>query len=272
MRATAVFGLAGTGETVHTRRPPNGELMESSNDRITHAFGHPAAGAADPKEAILLASPFASLEGESRSLLLASGALERLPKRTTLAEQGEPPRVLALLGSGRVKVERVTGPRIFPLSHRGPGETVGETAVLGSHACESAVVVDDCEALVVPIAAFRKLVTDDPAVSARLVAVLLEVRKAAEDRLASLLLRGVEARLAEFLLAAGARWGADQAGGRLITAPFTHAEIAAVIGSTRETVTLLLGKLRREGLIAMDRRRVILQELDALARRAVEAF
>jgi CRP-like cAMP-binding protein len=97
------------------------------------------------------------------------------------------------------------------------------------------------------------------------------VQEAAEDRLASLLLRGVEARLSEFLLLAARRWGTPHPSGELVSAPFTHAEMAAVIGSTRETVTLLLGKLRREGLIEIERRRVILRSRDVLERRAVEA-
>ncbi len=48
--------------------------------------------------------------------------------------------------------------------------------------------------------------------------------------------------------------------GQLIRAAFTHADVAVLIGSTRETVTLLLGKLRRNGLLAFERRRVVIRD------------
>ncbi len=94
--------------------------------------------------------------------------------------------------------------------------------------------------------------------------------RALEQRLEGLLLESVEERLEAFLLDAAQRWGQPHPDGQVLSAPFTHAEIALLIGSTRETVTLVLGKLKREGLIAFDRRRVILRDPARLAlRRAV---
>ena len=45
---------------------------------------------------------------------------------------------------------------------------------------------------------------------------------------------------------------------------------AGITDATRETVTLLLGKLRREGMIELDRRRVVIRDRKALERRAGE--
>jgi CRP-like cAMP-binding protein len=53
----------------------------------------------------------------------------------------------------------------------------------------------------------------------------------------------------------------------LISAPITHAEIAHVIGSTRETVTLTLGAFRKEGLLEVAGRRLIVRDREALARK-----
>jgi hypothetical protein len=44
----------------------------------------------------------------------------------------------------------------------------------------------------------------------------------------------------------------------------THEVLAEMIGSTRETVTLTLGSLRREGVIDIDRRRIVVPDRDAL--------
>jgi CRP-like cAMP-binding protein len=101
-------------------------------------------------------------------------------------------------------------------------------------------------------------------------AALIAQQRTAESRLESLLLRGVEARLCDFLLASLERWGQPHPAGELIAAPFTHAEIALLIGSTRETVTLLLGKLKRVSLLEFDRRRLVIRDRAALSARAAK--
>ncbi len=239
--------------------------MERSKARA----GAPA-GAPEPqgKEEIVGRSLLAPLAGPSRQALLDLGTLERLPRRHTIAAQGEPPRSFLLIGSGRVKVERKSGDRALALGHRGPGQMVGETAVSGAAlATESATVVDEVEALSIPIGALRAQLAGDAPLRAALADAIVRQHRLAEERLLGLLLHGVEARLAAFLLEAAGRWAQDHPEGRVITAPFTHAEIAVLIGSTRETVTLVLGKLKREGIVGFDHRRIILRDLAQLERR-----
>src|SRR5262249_50563484 len=136
-------------------------------------------------------------------------------------------------------------------------------------ATERATAADDTLALTFPPPMLRRLLAGDAALRAALGTALLAGQRSLERRLESLLLHGVESRLASFILEAAGRWGQPRDAGELVTAPFTHAEIAELIGSTRETVTLLLGKLRREGHIELQRRRVVLRDRAALARRSV---
>lgn len=228
--------------------------------------GTPGAAETQGKEDIFGRSLLAGLGETSRQALLALGTLARLPRRYTIAAQGEPPQSFLLIGSGRVKLERRTGERALALGHRGPGQIVGETAVSGAEvSTESATVVDDVEALSIPIGALRAQLTGDASLRAALASALVQQQRHAEGRLLGLLLHGVEARLASFLLDAAARWGQAVPEGIAITAPFTHAEIALLIGSTRETVTLVLGKLKREELIGFDRRRIIVRDTAGLA-------
>ncbi len=233
-------------------------------------------GATDPeltlKQDIVRRSPFATLMGASRTAILELARLDRFRRQHRLLSQGEPSQALFLLGAGRVKVERVTGERIFPLGHRGPGQLIGESACAGvTTATESASVVDEVEAVTLPLDGLQRLLLADPQVRFAMTTALAQQHHATEDRLASLLLDGVEARLVGFLLDAVQRWGKRHSGGETITASFTHADVAVLIGSTRETVTLLLGKLKRSGLIAFDRRRVIIPDRGALASHGASA-
>jgi len=216
-------------------------------------------------------SPFGSLTAGSRGALLELVRVERFARKQRILQQGEPPRGVLLLGAGRVKLERVTQGRTFTVGHRGPGELVGE-ALLGvgglGAATENATVLDEVEAAVLPVNGLRKLLTADAALRAAAVAALVERQLEAEARLSSLLLRGVEVRLVELLTSAAKRWGQPHPKGELVAAPFTHADIALLIGSTRETVTLLLGRMKRAGLIEFDRRRIVIRDAAGLALRA----
>ena len=217
---------------------------------------------------ILERSSLRALPEPTRRALLDGGRVERLPRRQKITQQGEPASALFLLGKGRVKLERARSGHVFPLGHRGPGDLVGEATLMDAVALEHAIVADEIEALVIPATFVRRLTTTDTSVQAVVAQALLEGQRAAEDRLASLLLRSVRARLVEVLLDGLDRWGEPHAAGTALSAPFTHADLASLIGSTRETVTLELGKLRRAKLIELDRRRIVIRDRDALARSA----
>lgn len=220
------------------------------------------------KQEIFGRSLLADLTAASREALLGLATLERLPPLHGIAAQGEPPRTFLLLGAGRVKLERLRGARALPLGHRGPGQMVGETALGGAPtATESAWVLDEVQALAIPVVAMRAQLAADAPLRAAVAAAIVRQHRALEQRIEALLLHGVEARLAAFLLDAAARWGRLHEGGDVLTASFTHAEIALLVGSTRETVTLILGKLKREGLLAFDRRHIVLRDRAGLAQR-----
>lgn len=226
-------------------------------------------GVDDARAELFAKSLFDGLPAPSRAAVLAISELRTFPKKTRLWEEGEPARSFVILGRGRVKLERTRGGRAFPIGHRGPGDTVGETAILApARATESAIVADDVEALVLAMSALRRLLVSDGDVRAAITKALIDAQRAAEERLAALLLSGVEARIAGLLVRALDRWSAPHAQGELIEASFTHADIALLVGSTRETVTLLLGKLRRDQLIAFDRRRIVVRSRAALERHA----
>ena len=95
-----------------------------------------------------------------------------------------------------------------------------------------------------------------------------ERRMEAERRIEALLSRTVESRVADFLLRAAESHGIQESRGRLIGVKFTHQEIANYVGSTRETVTLTLGDMKRRGLILFDHRRVVVQDEEALRKLA----
>ena len=196
-------------------------------------------------------------------------SLDVVPRGKLIVQQGSTSHTLALLARGRARVERsLLSGNILPLGYRGIGDVAGESALAGGeNYTENVVAMDDSDVVRIPTSTMDALLQSDASVRQALVNIMLQRQVEAEERLTSLLFRPVEGRVAEFLLHAMNRWGVTDARGTLISAPITHLEIARVVGSTRETVTVTLGILRREGLLSTAGRRLIVVDGEGLAKR-----
>ncbi len=227
------------------------------------------------QRALKLCQLFDRASRASREAALAAANLSPFGAGAVLAEQGSPATHLLLLGRGRARVERAIGPadadksRVVPLGYRGLGEILFEGCLGGATTHDgSAVSMEVGELVTVPAALVHDLISRDAGLGNAALALLVARQRETEDRIESLLYRDVEGRLCDFLLRAADRWGVPSPRGVLIAAPVTHLEIAQSIGSTRETVTLTLGALKRSGLLDVAGRRLIVKDKDALAARA----
>jgi CRP/FNR family transcriptional regulator, cyclic AMP receptor protein len=219
--------------------------------------------------ALKLSPLFAQADRTVREAVLDAASLDVVAAGAAIVEQGAPVDTLVLLARGRARVERSTGDgSAFPLSYRGSGDVLGESCLGGAEVrTERVVAMEESEVVRVPLSLVRELCDANAALGGAVLALLLARQRETEDRIESMLFRNVGGRLAEFLLKAAERWGVPSPLGVLISAPITHAEIAQVIGSTRETVTLTLGALRKEGILDVTGRRLIVKDREALGRK-----
>lgn len=222
------------------------------------------------RTALARCEPFAALDERSFEALLSVCAPVRFPRRGLLYEQGSKADSLYVVASGRVRVVRAAGEsRTLTVAYRGPGELLGETSLPdGDQYRATTTATEPVEAACMPIRSVQALLVECPAFARRIMSLMVERRLDAERRVESLLSRSVESRVAEFLIDAAERNGLQDARGVLISVRYTHQEIADYVGSTRETVTLTLGELRRRELLCFDHRRIIITNPPDLAKLA----
>ncbi len=116
----------------------------------------------------------------------------------------------------------------------------------------------DVEARIVSKATFDRLVADDPDFRRD---VLRNYANRVADLVVTMqdvLFRAIPERLARTLLVRE-RQGIVEA---------THQEIANELGSAREVVSRVLQRFEREGVIAIERGRIVIRDSEALRRRA----
>ena len=84
-------------------------------------------------------------------------------------------------------------------------------------------------------------------------------------RLADFALHAIPQRLERMLAEFSERYGVVEERGVLIDIPLLHREIASIVGTTRESVTVRLNAMRREGTIDFVSRKILVKRPAGLA-------
>ncbi|MEM8866622.1 MAG: Crp/Fnr family transcriptional regulator [Planctomycetota bacterium] len=171
-----------------------------------------------------------------------------------------------LLTTGRAKICNFTeeGKQSI-LAFIEPGEVFGELALfnLGERE-EYAEAVEKSTVILLPADVMQQLVARYPTVSMGITRLFGLRRQRIERRLKYLLFRSNRERLVSLLLELTDQYGEETTDGIKLRIKLSHQDLASIIGSTRETVTVLLGDLQSEGLITTGRRKLTVVDLAAL--------
>ena len=111
---------------------------------------------------------------------------------------------------------------------------------------------------------FEELIHSHPVLGLAMTRLMIVRRRELENKVEALVFRDVSSKLAELLVKLAGENGVDDARGTLIALKITHQELANLIGSTRETVSLTLSTFKRKRLIQTEGRKVIISDAEAL--------
>lgn len=204
-----------------------------------------------------------SLSDEEIRRVLTSSRRRRFDKGEVLFHEGDPAAHLHLVVKGRIAI-RVQTPLgdVATLEVLGPGDTLGELALISSTAVRNAtaIALEPTETMSMEGAAFRALRRADPAVTDVLLEVLAERVRQLDARLIEALFVTADVRVLRRLLELSEMYGA--------TIPLTQEDLAGLAGTTRATVNRVLRREVRSGALSLARGRVMIVDPQALAGRA----
>ncbi len=174
------------------------------------------------------------------------------PKGSLLFVEGEQPRGVFILCSGRAKLTTSsTEGKVLIVKIAEPGEVLGVSATILGKAYEvSAETIEPAQLNFIKREDFLKFLNMEPEACMHTAQQLSEKYHAAQREIRSLGLSQTTAeKLAKLLLDWCDRGGEPTPKGLRLKVLLTHEEIAQMIGTTRETVTRLLSDLKRRKII-----------------------
>lgn len=207
------------------------------------------------------------LTPEEITRLRAAGVPRKLAAGEQLFRQGDTHGGIWLIESGTVRTFYVSpAGREITLALWTPGHFVGGPEVFGggSHVW-SADVHDDAEVLYLTGAKIRSLAETMPRFAICLIEGLVAKGKCYSALVQMLGTRSVTERLAQLLIIF-ADTSSRREGNRLvIERKLTHDQLAAIVGATRQWVTMTLDKFQKRGLISVSRQCIVVENYDLLS-------
>jgi CRP/FNR family cyclic AMP-dependent transcriptional regulator len=171
------------------------------------------------------------------------------------------PDSVYLLEEGLVRIYRLSETGLeTSLGFVRAGEIFGELAVFGDYPRESfAQAVEASRVWKIPRRTFRPFVESRPGLAFEVSKQIGGRLKQIESRVESLVFRDVKSRLVLMLLELAKKFGVERDDGSiLLEIPLTQAELATLVGSTRQSVNASLAELAKQGLVGRERQRNVL--------------
>lgn len=219
------------------------------------------------KTALVEEFPLFSDVSQAGCVSIVSAAREkRFWRKQAIFSDGDPVEQVVVLLSGCVKITQIgpSGHEVILRLH-GLGELVGAFCLSanGSRHYTTARAVQSSTALLWDAVTFEKLLERFPAFRRNAVRALEERLQETEQRLREVSTENVSSRLSNELVRLSNRFGYAVNGYREIN--LSHLELAQLTGTTISTVSRLLCRWQRLGIVNILREAVQVRDLAALA-------
>jgi CRP-like cAMP-binding protein len=185
----------------------------------------------------------------------------------------EPGQTVLVLSRGRVKIKTLGADgKETILTFIEEGELFGELALVDSEPRnEFAEAVEGAVVVAVPREDMLWLIGRRPDVALSVTKLLGLRRRRVENRLRNILFRSTRERVVALLLELLESYGRQAEGHWEIRLKLSHQELGNLIGATRESVTLTLGRLQVERFLQVRRQQIVILDRDRLSEEAAGA-
>jgi CRP/FNR family transcriptional regulator len=211
-------------------------------------------------------SIFKGFDFEETSSLNEIKACSKFKKGQYIFSENGYPQGLYCINHGKIKLttQGNTGKeQILRLLKE--GDVAGYRALLSNEKYHcSALALEDCSVCFVPKEKFFEMLKENSKLSFEVMKLLANNLRKAEEQITSLAQKSVRERMAEALLFFNATYGTNNIDNS-INYNFSREEIADFVGTSTETTIRLLSDFKKENLISLEGKKIIITDKDKLA-------
>lgn len=164
-----------------------------------------------------------------------------------------------IIKSGKVRIYLAMEDKEFSLTILEPGD------IYVTHTRAYVAAIEDVTLLTMPTMQFHRCMVDHPTLSRTIISILGELLKQSFSIIDNLVFKDISGRLADFFLHEAENSGKQIQEGVLLRLDLTMEQLAAIIGSSRQTVSTILNSMQRAGVLRKQERGVyIIPHIDLL--------
>lgn len=182
--------------------------------------------------------------------------------------EGTKPLGIFCVNAGVIKVYKTASngkEQILYLAKQ--GDFLGYSALLGEeNYTNSAMIIEDAKICFIPREAFLGSMMKNADFFKRITKQLSHELGVMEEKLTDASQKSIRERLAYLLLQLGNTYGVDGGGYQRIDLLLTREELAGMVGTATESVIRLLSEFKKDGLIELDGKKILLKDKKGLAR------
>ncbi|MDX5426761.1 MAG: Crp/Fnr family transcriptional regulator [Bacteroidota bacterium] len=214
----------------------------------------------------LLGSAFRDLTPDEITEISEQKSCVFFKKGQILIQEGSRPHGVYCIHHGKAKLFKLgSGGKEQIIRFAKDGDLIGYRSLLSGETISASVAaLDDLHACFIPKNALFSLIEENPKFSLHLMKMACHELGEAGRLITNLAQKTVRERLAEVLLLLHHTFGNDPDGN--LNVPLTREEIANMVGTATESVIRLLSEFKQEGHIALNGRKIRLEDTSALVR------
>ncbi|WP_059170917.1 Crp/Fnr family transcriptional regulator [Bacillus sp. FJAT-27445] len=198
---------------------------------------------------------FKELDGYELDKIAEISLAREYKKGTHVFMQGDPLKNVYFVSNGKIKIYKSDAngkEQIVSIQKKGDMFPHIGFFRKGDYPAYSEVL-QPSTLVIVPIAKFERVLIDNPELCIKLFRVLGERIVDLQNRLEEQILNNTNEQIIKLLVRLGKAHGTEQPDGLiLLKAEFTNRDLANMIGTTRETVSRTLTKMKKDQLIKVD--------------------
>ena len=215
-----------------------------------------------------LSSVLKDVEEPSLDEIASVKACHFYKRGQVIFEDGETPQGLFCIHQGKVKLYK-TGDegRDQIVRFVKAGDVIGYRSLLSGEPYDlSAAALEDSVICRIPSDTFFGMLRGDGNFTMEIMRLLSGQLRRAEDQIVQLAQKPVRERLAETLLILKEVYGTEDGENTPLNVKLSRDELAAVVGTATETLVRMIADLKRENLIATEKKKIRILDVDGLVR------